>query len=93
MVSELFEGYRREHGWKRTYENDPGVQNLQEVGDVGEIKDGQPSTVVSVEIKIDEHDEAKRQVGGRDETKSEQRLLVDADPWGMADAEKDGLLQ
>jgi len=74
-----------------TYSADDLVEGQQAICNVGEFKGSQPSVLVLLEFVIDDHARADDHVRGSEASKADQGLLTDAEPWRVADAQKDGL--
>jgi hypothetical protein len=47
--------------------------------------------LIELELVVDDHHETNEEVGGSDSSESDQSLLTDGDPWGVAHAQEDGL--
>jgi hypothetical protein len=74
-----------------TYQRYPGVENLEEVDNVGKFKDSEPAMMNDIDLIVDEHAETDEKVHSDDSTEDDQRLLANRDPWRVADAQEDGL--
>lgn len=77
----------------RTYKGDNMIQSLQPVGDVLEIKEHTKAAVQHPELVVELHQGRHGQKGSNDAAGIFQSVLVNAGPWRVSDAEKDGLLQ
>lgn len=54
------------------------VQSLNEVLDVGEFEESQPSVVVVLDLIVDDHDEASNHVGCNYASQTDKSFLADA---------------
>jgi hypothetical protein len=62
------------------------VEKLKKVRNVGELEDSQPTMIVTIDLVVENHEEADDEVGKCDSTQRDENLLADAYPWRMADA-------
>lgn len=62
-----------------------------QVGNVGQLEDCLPAQLENAKIVVDESDKARNQVQGNQGSISDQRLLSDKGPRGVADSHEDGL--
>lgn len=76
---------------RSTYECEPCVDNLKQVGNVGKLERNQPGMLVELEIILDAHKEADEKVGSSDTSEENQYPLANPSPWGVADPKEDGL--
>lgn len=67
------------------------IQGLDEVLNVGEIEDSQPSMLEVSELVVDDCDETKDHIGCGHTSQTHERFLTNARPWRVADAKEDGL--
>lgn len=67
------------------------VQDLDEVLDIGELEDGQPSTLEVSQLIVGDQEEADEQVGCSEASQTDEGFLADATPRGMTDAQEDWL--
>ena len=68
------------------------VEKLKEVRNVGELEDSQPAMIVTLDLVVEDHEEADDKAGKSDTTQTDENLLADAHPWRMADAQEDWLV-
>jgi hypothetical protein len=62
------------------------VEKLKKVRNVGELEDSQPTMIVTIDLVVENHEEADDEVGKCDATQRDENLLANAYPWRMADA-------
>jgi hypothetical protein len=68
------------------------VEKLKEVRNVGELEDSQPAMIVTLDLVVEDHEEADDKAGKSDTTQTDENLLADAHPGRMADAQEDWLV-
>jgi hypothetical protein len=78
-------------GRSETYSAHDLVKGQQAIGNVREVKGSGPSALVLLELVVNDHTGADDHVRGSESSKADQGLLTDAEPWRVADAQKDGL--
>jgi hypothetical protein len=67
------------------------VEDLDQVLNIGELEDGQPSMSNVSQLVVNNHDEADDHVGGSEASQTDEGFLADAGPWRVADAKEDWL--
>lgn len=74
-----------------TYSRKDMVDSKCQVGDRAEFEDGLPSELQFVQVVDEDGNEASDKVGSDNGSKSDQSLLSDEAPRGVADAHEDWL--
>lgn len=84
----LGEGNNSLHRRSSTYECRPGVNDLQEIDDVGKLEWNKPSMFSHLQIIVDEHVEDNGHVNGNEASKDHQWPLANADPRRVANTQE-----
>jgi len=68
------------------------VKKLEEGRDIGKLEEGDQARVVALDLVLDQCQESDEQVCSSQASESDESLLADANPWRVADAKEDGLV-
>jgi hypothetical protein len=78
-------------GRSETYSANNLVEGQHAIGNVGEVEGSGPSALILLQLVVDDHARADDHVCGSESSKADQGFLANAEPWRVADAQKDGL--